>query len=118
MVKRIDEAVAFADGSPFPPPESLYDDIYVLGDQVRGWYSVDERSAGVHRGEHERELAAKQRGPDDAYRQAVEQASREDLGLDGRRRGRGRRLMAVARYREALNQALREEMQRDESRRA
>jgi len=53
----VDEAVAFADRSPFPPPESLYDDIYVLGDQVRGWYSVDERSAGVHRGEDERDLA-------------------------------------------------------------
>ena len=38
-------------------PESLYDDVYVLGGQVRGWYSVDERSAGVHKGEDERELA-------------------------------------------------------------
>ncbi len=54
---RVDEAVAFADASPFPAPESLYDDVYALGDQVRGWYSVDERSPGVHRGEHERELA-------------------------------------------------------------
>ena len=41
--------------SPHPEPESLYDDIYVLGDQVRGWYSLDERAAGVHRGEHERD---------------------------------------------------------------
>jgi len=82
VVKRIDAAVAFADGSAFPPPESLYDSIYVLGDQVKGWYSVDERSAGVHRGEHERELAAKQRGPEGAYEKAVEQASEEDLGLD------------------------------------
>jgi pyruvate dehydrogenase E1 component alpha subunit len=40
-VARVDEAVAFADASPFPPPESLYDDVYVLGGQVRGWYSVD-----------------------------------------------------------------------------
>ena len=53
--KRVDEAVAFADASPFPTPESLYDDVYALGDQVRGWYSVDERSPGVHRGEDERE---------------------------------------------------------------
>jgi pyruvate dehydrogenase E1 component alpha subunit len=53
--QRVDEAVAFADASPFPTPESLYDDVYVLGDQVRGWYSVDERSPGVHRGEDERE---------------------------------------------------------------
>jgi pyruvate dehydrogenase E1 component alpha subunit len=56
-IARIDQAVAFADESPPPPPESLYDDIYVLGGQVRGWYSVDERSAGVHRGEDERALA-------------------------------------------------------------
>jgi pyruvate dehydrogenase E1 component alpha subunit len=82
VVERIDEAVAFADRSAFPPPESLYDAIYVLGDQVKGWYSLDERSAGVHRGEHERELAAEQRGPTGAYEQAVEQASKEDVGLD------------------------------------
>jgi pyruvate dehydrogenase E1 component alpha subunit len=54
-VSIVDEAVAFADQSPHPEPESLYDNIYVFGDQVRGWYSVDERSAGVHRGERERE---------------------------------------------------------------
>jgi pyruvate dehydrogenase E1 component alpha subunit len=56
-IERVDEAVAFADASPFPEPESLYDDVYVLGDQVAGWYSVDERSAGVHRGEDERDIA-------------------------------------------------------------
>jgi pyruvate dehydrogenase E1 component alpha subunit len=56
-VRRVDDAVAFADKAPFPTPESLYDDIYVLGDQVKGWYSVDERSAGVHKGEDERALA-------------------------------------------------------------
>jgi len=60
VLGTVDEAVAFADQSPFPAPESLYDDIYVLGDQVRGWYSVDERSAGVHRGEDERELAGEE----------------------------------------------------------
>jgi pyruvate dehydrogenase E1 component subunit alpha len=55
---RVDEAVAFADASPFPPPESLYDDVYVLGDQVRGWYSVDERTPQPHRGEEERAMEA------------------------------------------------------------
>jgi pyruvate dehydrogenase E1 component alpha subunit len=40
---RIDAAVAFADASPFPAPESLYDDVYVLGAQVKGVYSVDLR---------------------------------------------------------------------------
>jgi pyruvate dehydrogenase E1 component alpha subunit len=53
--KRIDEATEFADQSPFPDLDSLYDDIYVYGEQVRGWYSVDERSPEVHRGERERE---------------------------------------------------------------
>jgi len=39
-VERVDAAVAFADASPFPAPESLYDDVYVLDDAVRGSYSV------------------------------------------------------------------------------
>jgi pyruvate dehydrogenase E1 component alpha subunit len=80
--KRIDEAVTFADKSDFPPPESLYDHIYVLGDQVQGWYSVDERSAGVHRGEDERSLAESERGPTGAYQEAVEAAQREDVGQE------------------------------------
>src|ERR671925_1070273 len=81
-VKRVDDAVAFADKATFPPPESLYDDIYVLGDQVRGWYSVDERSAGVHKGEDERSLAEAERGPTGAYHEAVEAAGREDVGVE------------------------------------
>jgi pyruvate dehydrogenase E1 component alpha subunit len=67
VVKEIDDAVKFADDSDFPPPESLYDDIYVLGGQVRGWYSVDERSAGVHKGEDEREMAGDLGARDEAY---------------------------------------------------
>jgi pyruvate dehydrogenase E1 component alpha subunit len=78
-IKRVDDAVAFADGAAFPPPESLYDHIYVFGDQVKGWYSVDERSAGVHRGEDERQLAEADRGPTDAYHEAVKAAGREDV---------------------------------------
>jgi pyruvate dehydrogenase E1 component alpha subunit len=80
VLQRIDEAVAFADRSPFPPPESLYDHIYVLGDQVRGWYSVDERSAGVHKGEDERALAEGDRGPLGEYHRAVEAAQRQGVG--------------------------------------
>jgi pyruvate dehydrogenase E1 component subunit alpha len=37
---RVDAAVTFADSSPFPAPESLYDDVYVLDDAVRGRYSL------------------------------------------------------------------------------
>src|SRR4051794_24468552 len=55
-IERVDAAVAFADASPHPAPNALYDDVYVLGDQVRGWYSVDERTPTPHRGEDERAM--------------------------------------------------------------
>jgi pyruvate dehydrogenase E1 component alpha subunit len=54
-VTTVDEAVEFADNSPFPELDSLYDDIYVFGEQVRGWHTVDERSPDVHPGEQERD---------------------------------------------------------------
>ena len=37
----MDAAVEFAENSPFPAPESLYDDVYVLDSEVQGLYSVD-----------------------------------------------------------------------------
>jgi pyruvate dehydrogenase E1 component alpha subunit len=37
---RVDAAVEFAEGSPFPPAESLYDDVYVLDSASSGSYSV------------------------------------------------------------------------------
>jgi TPP-dependent pyruvate/acetoin dehydrogenase alpha subunit len=39
-IARVDGAVAFAEASPFPPAESLYDDVYVLDREVRGSYSL------------------------------------------------------------------------------
>jgi pyruvate dehydrogenase E1 component alpha subunit len=39
-IARVDAAVAFAEASPFPAPESLYDDVYVLDREVHGSYSV------------------------------------------------------------------------------
>jgi pyruvate dehydrogenase E1 component alpha subunit len=39
-IERVDAAVEFADASPFPAPETLYDDVYVLDEEVRGVYSV------------------------------------------------------------------------------
>ena len=54
-VSAVDAAVSFADASPFPDLDTLYDDIYVYGEQVKGWYAVDERSPDAHRGEEERE---------------------------------------------------------------
>jgi len=53
--KRVKDAVEFADASPEPELDSLYDHLYVLGDQVPGWYAVDERTPEPHPGEDERE---------------------------------------------------------------
>jgi pyruvate dehydrogenase E1 component alpha subunit len=39
-IARVDAAVQFAEASPFPPAESLYDDVYVLDSASSGWYSV------------------------------------------------------------------------------
>jgi len=54
--KAVDAAVEFAEASPFPELASLYDDVYVVGEQVRNpWYSTDSRSPETHRGEQERD---------------------------------------------------------------
>jgi pyruvate dehydrogenase E1 component alpha subunit len=37
-VSRIDAAVRFAEASPFPDPESLYEDVYVRGEHAKGAY--------------------------------------------------------------------------------
>jgi pyruvate dehydrogenase E1 component alpha subunit len=47
-------AVEFADASPEPPLETLYENLYVIGDTT-GWYAVDERSPAPHPGEKEPE---------------------------------------------------------------
>jgi pyruvate dehydrogenase E1 component alpha subunit len=73
--RRVDEAVAFAEQSPFPGPETLYDDVYVLGDQVRGWYSVDERDPEPHRGEDERAMDPADVPGGEQYEQHVAAAS-------------------------------------------
>ena len=47
-------AVEFADASPEPALDSLYENLYVV-DSDAGWYAVDERSPEPHRGEREEE---------------------------------------------------------------
>jgi pyruvate dehydrogenase E1 component alpha subunit len=44
---RVDAAVEFAEASPFPAPESLYDDVYVLDQDVHGSYSVKTTTPDV-----------------------------------------------------------------------
>jgi pyruvate dehydrogenase E1 component alpha subunit len=58
LEQQVMDAVEFADSSPEPLLESLYDHLYVIGDQVRGWYAVDERTPEPHPGEREREVGA------------------------------------------------------------
>ena len=52
----ITEAVRFADQSPEPALDSLYDHLYVVGETM-GWYAVDERSPDPHPGERESEAS-------------------------------------------------------------
>jgi pyruvate dehydrogenase E1 component alpha subunit len=85
-------AVEFAEASPEPPLDTLYENLYVLGG-AGGWYAVDERSPEPHRGEREgsmpdaaRELAeagAAYAGQPDAARQSQRPnpAEHGDAGL-------------------------------------
>jgi hypothetical protein len=70
-IERVDRAVEFAEASEFPSPESLYDNVYVLGDQVRGWYSMDARTPTPHRGEDERGMPAEDLADTEYYDRAL-----------------------------------------------
>jgi pyruvate dehydrogenase E1 component subunit alpha len=48
------EAVEFADRSPEPALDTLYENLYVI--EGAGWYAVDERSPEPHRGEEEESM--------------------------------------------------------------
>ena len=85
-IATVDEAVEFADDSPFPDLDSLYDDVYVYGGDAPGWWTVDERSPEVHRGEREREAGEL---PHELAEQGAAYASVGDA--EARRRGRPRR---------------------------
>jgi pyruvate dehydrogenase E1 component alpha subunit len=77
------EAVEFADASPEPPLDSLYDHLYVLSDEVPGWYAVDERSPDPHPGEEEREA------PDRAQELAERGAAYAGPGAQSQREAEG-----------------------------
>lgn len=78
--QTVEEAVEFADGSPEPPLESLYDNLYVVSETM-GWYAVDERSPEPHRGERSDEA------PEVARRLAEEGADRQEEKEDHARPG-------------------------------
>ena len=41
----VDDATRFAEESPFPAPETLYDNVYVLPETPGGWYSAEDSQA-------------------------------------------------------------------------
>jgi pyruvate dehydrogenase E1 component alpha subunit len=59
--REVVAAVEFADASPEPPLDSLYDNLSVLAGEHEGWFAVDERTPDAFRGEREREAAADER---------------------------------------------------------
>ena len=133
------EAVEFADASPEPPLDTLYDHLYVVGDQVPGWYAVDERAPTPFAGEREgtqlegearrlAEAGAAYGGQAARRRAASPNSTSEDreaadaledreefLSEDDERRNAGPVVVAAVRMREALRDAMAEEMRRDEA---
>ncbi len=49
-------AVEFAEASPEPPLDTMYENLYAISTEPGGWYAVDERSPEPHRGEREAEM--------------------------------------------------------------
>src|SRR6201999_2282060 len=59
--EEVMRAVEYAEASPEPPLDTMYEHLYALTDYPGGWYAVDERSPEPHRGEHEAEMPERAR---------------------------------------------------------
>jgi pyruvate dehydrogenase E1 component subunit alpha len=55
--EEVEAAVEFAESSPEPPLDTMYEELYARTDPG-GWYAVDERSPEPHRGEDEAQMPA------------------------------------------------------------
>jgi pyruvate dehydrogenase E1 component alpha subunit len=55
--EEVKAAVEFAEASPEPPLDTMYESLYARTDPG-GWYAVDERSPEPHRGEDEAQMPA------------------------------------------------------------
>jgi pyruvate dehydrogenase E1 component alpha subunit len=55
--EEVKAAVEFAEASPEPPLDTLYENLYARPESG-GWYAVDERSPEPHRGEEEAQMPA------------------------------------------------------------
>ena len=72
---RVDAAVEFAEASPFPSPQSLYDDVYVLDGEARGRYAThpgEDRPQGS-------ELAAVAGAPANGSAGAAERSANDEI---------------------------------------
>jgi pyruvate dehydrogenase E1 component alpha subunit len=79
---RVDGAVDFAEASPFPAAESLYDDVYVLEREVRGWYSLQTTDGGAAELAQEARAAGAEPAANDEISQQLTDALA--AGEDGR----------------------------------
>jgi pyruvate dehydrogenase E1 component alpha subunit len=78
-IERVDAAVEFAEASPFPTPESLYDDVYVLDPNSSGWYSVRTTDPRKDAEESTEPLAFSQgRDGDEVQQQITDALAREE----------------------------------------
>jgi hypothetical protein len=79
-------AVEFADASPEPALDTMYESLYALTEYPGGWYAVDERSPEPHRGEHEAEMPERARELAEAgaaYADEEDSAPRPNPALQG-----------------------------------
>jgi pyruvate dehydrogenase E1 component subunit alpha len=79
-------AVEFADASPEPPLDTMYERLYALTDYPGGWYAVDERSPEPHRGEHEADMPERARELAEAgaaYAEVEEEGERPNPAVAG-----------------------------------
>ncbi|HSZ70015.1 MAG TPA: pyruvate dehydrogenase (acetyl-transferring) E1 component subunit alpha [Solirubrobacteraceae bacterium] len=79
-------AVEFADGSPEPALDTMYESLYALTDYPGGWYAVDERSPDPHRGEHEAAMPERARELAEAgaaYAEVEEEGERPNPAVEG-----------------------------------
>ena len=77
--KTVEAAVEFADASPEPPLDTMYENLYATATDPGGWYALDERSPEPHRGEHEGSM------PDTARELAEAGAAYAGRDEDGQR---------------------------------
>ncbi|HZJ29466.1 MAG TPA: pyruvate dehydrogenase (acetyl-transferring) E1 component subunit alpha [Solirubrobacterales bacterium] len=74
--RTVAAAVEFAEASPEPELETLYENLYVVSETM-GWYAIDERSPETHRGEREGQASERAR---ELARAGAAYAGREESG--------------------------------------